>query len=273
MPSRSTLQRDSQAEQRGSWAAGPTTPGARRPPSAPRERKPALAAVAVLLIAGGALGAGLLVTQNGKRVAAVEVSAEVGIGEQIPASALTEVQVASNTGLDYVPWNQASQVTQFYAAETLPPGTLLTEQMVERASAATAGTVQVGLALRQGQMPTQLAVGDHVNIYSVASSQTSSGCPATAGGALAVDAIVLSVGAPATAGGATNVTVAITPGDAGRVSCSASNGDVTVAVVPPGSLGAARAGASLPPSTGSANLPGGSPSTSPRPHTTPGSRK
>src|ERR1700729_2919502 len=79
-----------------------TAPSGRRLPSAPRERKPALAALAILLIVGCALGTGLLVVQSGKRVAAIEVSREIGSGQRIPLSALTEVQIASDTGVSYV---------------------------------------------------------------------------------------------------------------------------------------------------------------------------
>jgi hypothetical protein len=230
----------------------------RRPPSAPRERKPALAAVAVLLIAGGALGAGLLVMQSGKHVAAVEVTGEIGVGEQIPASSLTEVEVAANTGLDYVPWSQVSQVTQFYAAVTLPKGTLLTPEMVVKSSAVTAGAAQVGLSMHSGQLPAQLTIGDHVDVYDVV---TGGNCPGAGGEALAVNAVVLSVASPAEAGGSTLVTLALNPLDAGQVSCNASAGDVALAVLP---AGVAKAGARIPPAAGSPS-PGAS--TSPHPNT------
>ena len=82
----------------------------------------ALAALAVLLILGGALGAGFLVLQSGKRVAAIEISQPVGAGQQIPLSAMQEVQIASGTGLSYVPWNEASQVAHFYAVGRDPAG-------------------------------------------------------------------------------------------------------------------------------------------------------
>ncbi len=62
----------------------PTAPAGRRLPGAPRERKPALAALAMLLILGGALGAGLLVIQGSKRVAAIEISQQIGAGQRIP---------------------------------------------------------------------------------------------------------------------------------------------------------------------------------------------
>ncbi|HEX9358164.1 MAG TPA: hypothetical protein VF933_30650, partial [Streptosporangiaceae bacterium] len=104
----------------------PTAPAGRRLPGAPRERKPALAALAVLLILGGALGAGLLVIQGSKRVAAIEISQQIGAGQRIPLSAMQQVQIAAGSGLAYVPWAEASQVTRFYAVSAIPQGTLLT---------------------------------------------------------------------------------------------------------------------------------------------------
>ena len=89
----------------------PTAPASRRPPRVVRERKPALAALALLLIVGGALGATYLVIQNGHRVAAIEITQPLGIGEQIPFSALHEVDIAPGNGLSYVPWGEATQVT------------------------------------------------------------------------------------------------------------------------------------------------------------------
>ena len=112
----------------GAWPE-PTSPAGRRLPSAPRERKPALAALALLLIVGGALGAAYLVVQNGQRVSAIEITQQLGPGQQIPASALQEVQIAAGGGPSYVPWSEACQVTQFYAATAIPPGTLLTNLM------------------------------------------------------------------------------------------------------------------------------------------------
>ena len=139
MPSdRSTLQRGAPGGDHSAWQE-PTAPGGRRLPSAPRERKPALAALAVLLILGCALGTGFLVIQSGKRVAAIEISQQVGAGQRIPATAMQEVQIASNSGLSYVPWNQATQVARFYAANPIPAGTLLTNAMVSSSTTSTAG--------------------------------------------------------------------------------------------------------------------------------------
>jgi hypothetical protein len=238
MPTERTKQRGLTpgGQDQASWPEV-TAPLARKLPSAQRERKPVLAALALLLIAGGAMAAGFLVIQSGKRVAAIEVSQQVAVGQRIPVSALHEVQVSSDTGLNYVPWNEASQVTRFYAATTIPPGTLLTSAMVARGSNVTAGRDILGLALKDGQWPVQLQVGDHVAIYAVSSQgSANAGCQSTGGAAVASDAIVMYVssqgGAVGSQGGTTDVSVAVTTATAGAVACNASAGNVAVVMLP-----------------------------------------
>jgi hypothetical protein len=213
----------------------PTAPAGRRVPSAPRERKPVLAALAVLLIAGGALGAGFLVTQNAKRVAAIEIVSQVGQGQKIPLTAMQQVQIASGTGVNYVPWSEAGQVARFYAANAIPPGTLLNGAMVIRASGVTVGKVVLGLALKDGQMPRNLQVSDHINIYDVAGG--SGNCPGTPGRLLTENAVVLAIAVPSATSGSGAVgdlEVALSPADAGQVACNAANGSVGVATLPGG---------------------------------------
>ena len=248
MPSdRSTLQRGVPGGDQSAWQE-PTAPGGRRLPSAPRERKPALAALAVLLILGCALGTGFLVIQSGKRVAAIEISQEVGADQRIPATAMQEVQIASNSGLSYVPWNQAAQVSRFYAASPIPAGTLLTNAMVASSTTSTAGRAVEGLALKDGQLPRDLQVGQHVDIYAV--SDSSETCPGRSGTTLAANAIVISINTPEINSGTSamsDVEVALAPADAGPVACNASNGIVGIAVLPNGGRGA---GAASPGGTG-----------------------
>jgi hypothetical protein len=213
----------------------PVLPTGRRVPSAPRERKPVLAALAVLLVAGGALGAGFLVTQNAKRVAAIEIVSQVGEGQQIPQAAMQEVQIASGTGVNYVPWSEVGQVARFYAANAIPPGTLLNGAMVIRASGVTVGKDVLGLALKDGQLPGNLQISDHINIYDVAGG--TGNCPGTPGVALTRNAVVVGITIPAASSGsgaADNVVVALNPADAGAVACNASNGSVGVAILPGG---------------------------------------
>ena len=230
---RGTLPRGkgSRADQQPTWE--PTAPAARRLPAPPRERRPALAALAVLLILGGALGASFLVLRSGHRVAAIEISTRIGAGQRIPLSAMQPVQIPADTGLGYVPWAQAAQVSRFFTVGVIPAGALLTRGMVAPAGLSVAGKAVLGLALKDGQVPRGLQTGDHIDIYQVSDSQQS--CPGGSGSVLTGDAVVLAIGRPSAAtgsGAVADVQVAVNPTDAGAVACNAANGMVGIAVLP-----------------------------------------
>jgi hypothetical protein len=215
----------------GAWQE-PTAPAGRRLPSAPRERKPALAALAVVLVVGGALLAALLVVDAGHKTGAIEITQTVGQGQRIPAGAMQEIQITSGTGIDYVPWDEAGQVTRAYAATMIPAGTLLTPQLTTSTNNLANGMTVVGLALKDGQLPDGLQVGDRVDVYETSDSTGS--CPRPANGVLSSNAVVLSIGNPSSAsnGNTDDVEVAVPPTDAGGVSCNAANTNVAVGIVP-----------------------------------------
>jgi hypothetical protein len=228
---RGTIPRGAGAGVDGAWRE-PTAPGGRRLPSAPRERKPVLAALALVLIVGGGLAAALLVVKAGHKIGAIEITRTVGQGQRIPLSAMQQVQVTAGGGVTYVPWNEASQVARTYAAVQIAPNTLLTPQMTTSSTNLTAGRDVIGLALKDGEMPDGLVVGDHIDIYEVSGSVTS--CPGKPGSMLTSDAIVLGINRPSstTSTATSDVQVALNPADAGPVSCNAANGIVSVAVLP-----------------------------------------
>jgi len=242
---RGTLPRGAVADQQASWAE-PTAPGGRRMPSAPRERKPALAALAILLVALGAVAAGYLVISAGHRVGAVEITQEVGQGQQIPASAIKEVQINADTDVHYVAWQFANRVTGVFAAVQIPAGTLLTPSMTTATSNLTAGKVEVGLSLKPGQAPTSLLIGQTVRAFPVG---TGSGCAAGANGngngngagtgtaaspgvPITTGTIVSVSGSTTTNGSTAAVTLAVPETDAGVLACYASAGDVAIALTP-----------------------------------------
>jgi len=231
---RGTLSRGAATGQQ-TWAE-PTAPSGRRLPSAPRERKPALAALAVLLVALGAVAAGLLVINAGHRVAAVEIVQQVGQGEQIPASAIREVEISSDSGLDYVAWQYAGRVAGVYAATQIPAGTLLTEAMTSSTNNLAAGKVEVGLSLKAGQVPGNLLIGDTVEAFSVG---TGSGCGTSANANSASTDVPIATGTVASLSGSASetgnnagVTLAVSSADAGTLACYASAGDVAITLMP-----------------------------------------
>ena len=213
-------------------------------PSAPRERKPALAALAVLLVALGAVAAGYLVINAGHRVGAVEITQQVGQGQRIPASAIKEVEIASNSGINYVAWQYANRVAGIYAAVQIPAGTLLTSAMTTATNNLATGKVQVGLSLKPGQAPANLLIGQSVEAFGVG---TGSGCGAAAGGGaggtgggngsgsgvpITTGVIANVVGSTASNGSTAAVTLAVPDADAGVLACYASAGDVAIALTP-----------------------------------------
>jgi hypothetical protein len=207
-------------------AAGSSAPlsstASRRLPVPPRERKPALAALAVLLILGGALATTLLVMRSGDRISVIRVKEQIGAGQQFTEAALEEVQIA-DTGIDYVLWSQRQSVVSSFAAVTLLPGTILTDNMGVTASRELGpGKAMVGLSLKPGQLPQHLEAGDRVQVIRVpARSQER-------GQVLAQSALVHSVGDD----GAVTVIVDVTvsPDIVGY----ASGGEIAVAELPGG---------------------------------------
>jgi hypothetical protein len=181
--------------------------------------------------------------QSGKRADAIQITREIGQGQQLPVSAMQEIQVPANSGLHYVPWSEASQVARNFAATTIPAGTLLTPSMAVSTNTLTNGRTVLGLALKDGQLPSGLTAGDRVNIYEV--SDATEACPGAPGSLLSGDAVVLGVSTPSSASSSAvaDVEVAVSPVTAGEVACNASNGILSVAVAP---------GSFLPQSSGSA---------------------
>jgi hypothetical protein len=240
---RGTMSRGGQPspDQQSPWVE-PTLPAGRRMPSAPRERKPLLVVLALLLIVAGAGAAGLLMTRMSHRVGAIEISRTVPQGQQITAADLAEVQIASDSGVSYVSWSDASVVIKYVAAEEITAGTLLTRFMVSSSNNLFNGRDKVELALKDGQMPADLQPGQTVEVYSTATQANS--CQAQTGGAqgqtggaqsqtggsvLATTATVVTITASKSGTGVTDVEVAVDPGSVSGVICNAANGTAAVA--------------------------------------------
>lgn len=207
--------------------AGLSGPASRKLPVPPRERKPALAALAVLLILGGALATTLLVLRSGDRISAIRITQQVGAGQQFTADAMEEVQIA-DTGIDFVSWSQRERVLDTFAAVTILPGTLLTSDMGVTASKELGpGKAKVGLALKPGQMPVGLKSGDRVQVVHVPGrgSQAESRV-------LAQSALVFSVGDKGRSGGSGQITVIVETQVSPVILQYASSGEVAVAELP-----------------------------------------
>lgn len=222
--------------------------GGERLPTAPRERKPALAALAVLLILLGAFGAVLTVVRASHKESYVEVTQAVAAGDQIPESAIRSVDLSDDSGLGLIRWEQRGDLLNNYrAAVTLVPDSILSSNMItKKDNVLTQGKSLVGLSLQDGQFPrNSLNVGDSVAAYLVGSDATKdSGDDSSdsgSGGSSQQSTLIsnklivksIDVDTSGSGGGNTYVTVLADTADAGPLTIAASAGDVTLVRIPP----------------------------------------
>jgi hypothetical protein len=144
-------------------------PSTVKAPSAPRDRKPALAALGLLLVVVGALAAVYLQQRAGDKVGVVEITQRVPQGQAITAGDIGEVMVAVDSNINYVTWAQADAgALRGYTARTdLMPGSLLVGPMLTSSVALPQGQEVVSVSLKDGQYPVGIQPGDTVSIYYV----------------------------------------------------------------------------------------------------------
>jgi hypothetical protein len=223
--------------------------GGERLPTAPRERKPALAALAVLLILVGALGATLMVMRAGDKISAVEIVSPVAAGEQIPATAIREVMVSDvskeDSNVTLIKWANRVDLLKHYRAKTnLEAYSVLTLSMIVQGSEMLpADKSIVGLSLKEGQFPRGLANGDTVAAYRVGSDAEKSqqgGGTGTGGGTTGPTSTLINdhlvVRSNDAAAGSINsgdlsVTVLVDTTDAGKLTIAAAANEVALVLV------------------------------------------
>ncbi|AMW12210.1 hypothetical protein A4E84_23565 [Streptomyces qaidamensis] len=214
-----------------------------RLPTPPRERKPALAALAVLLILVGALGVTMLVLQVGNRVEVVKVTKEIQAGEAVTKDNATSVMVAADDSINYVKWSQLETLKTLKAKSTIYADTVVMGQMFAKKASLPAGKASVGLALKEGTYPADIKAGDTVSAYRVGStgsgssnSEGNSGSSGTSsGGALVDNARVNAVAADDDATVSTgnlSLTLLVDQADAAALASAAAANEVAIVHVP-----------------------------------------
>ena len=145
-------------------AASPA--GATRLPSA-RERRPALAALAVLLIVGGAFASGFLALQAGNRADYLRVKADVAQGEEITDADLETVSLPEDMD-GVISADDQEDVVGLHAVTPLMTGTILTEDMVTEDSGIEPGKEQVTFGVEVGDVDPDLEPGAALVVHAIA---------------------------------------------------------------------------------------------------------
>lgn len=158
-------------EQRGIRSTQRAKADGNRLPAPPRQRRPALAALAVLLIVGGAAVAALLALRVDERVAVLQAAGTIEAGQQITAEHLTTTRVAAEND-SLIPASQEDALVGRYAATRINEGQLVDATMTNTSGALSGGGVAVGASLANGFLPASgLRAGDIVDLVSIASGQ------------------------------------------------------------------------------------------------------
>ncbi|KFG74372.1 hypothetical protein [Streptomyces mutabilis] len=213
-----------------------------RLPSPPRERKPALAALAVLLILLGALGATMLVLRAGDRVEVVKVTAPIPAGGSISKSNSTSVMVADDPGIHYVKWEQFDTIKTYKAVSAIPAGSVVVGEMFAKEAKLPAGKASVGVALKEGQYPSDIKSGDSVAAYRVGTrsagssdASDSDSSSSSSSNALIAEArveIVTKDSDSTVSTGSKSLTLLVDEADAAALASAASAGEVAIVRVP-----------------------------------------
>lgn len=177
--------------------------GGDRLPVAPRQRRPGLAALAVLLILGGGLISAVLVVRSGQKQAIIALRQDVARGHVITDADLVSLPAALPNGYPAVPWEQRNRVIGGTAGADLKKGTVLNPRVVTKDPLPGPQQRGVGLVLKPGdQFPEGLRAGQHVAVMFALSGQATTtttlpkGFTEPSNGVVVDDAVIYSISRP-----------------------------------------------------------------------------
>jgi hypothetical protein len=212
--------------------AGPQPPG--QAPRRPRRRSVPLAAGGVVLVVVCALVFAEGWLQAGHRQPVLALAQPVTAGQVITSADLETVRVSAAGPVSLVPASRQGEVTGSTAAVSMPAGSLLSGGDIGAPPPA-AGQVRLGVALKPGEYPPDLAAGQDVDVLATPAPGTSgSSSPGTGSGGAALpvgEAVVLSVSpAPASEGsGDTVVELQVSQDAVPQVAAANAAGQVALA--------------------------------------------
>lgn len=134
-----------------------------------------MAALALLLIVGGALAAGLLAMRMDSRETVLVAQVDIEPGTRITAELLGEAQVASDS-LQTIDASLASEVVGAYATTTIRADSLVEERDLSRDAPVGGGQAIVAVNLNPALTPSsELEAGDLVQVVRVNGGNSADG--------------------------------------------------------------------------------------------------
>jgi hypothetical protein len=151
-----------------SGPAGASGPARERIPIPIRQRRPALAALALVLVLGGAALSGFLVLNSGQKQGVLVLATDVGYGHVFQSSDFREEQLSISGGIKPVRFDQLGQLISggYRATTNIPAGSVLTYGMVSpQPPIPGSNFTEFGVNVPEGQYPAEgLREGDVVKV-------------------------------------------------------------------------------------------------------------
>lgn len=201
-----------------------------RLPVAARDRRPALAALALLLVLLGALGSALLVFRSGDRESVLAARDDIPFGKVVERSDFTTVRAAAD-GAALIDASHLSDFVGARATSRIPKGALLSPKMFTVDTLVPSRGEGVGIVVDASRRPSQVpSTGQVVRVYYVAGNASTS--EARPDNPVIVNAArVIAVGKGAGAD-TRSITVLVPSGIAADVADYASSGNLAITILP-----------------------------------------
>ena len=203
-----------------------------------RRRSVPLAAGGVVLVVVCALVFAEGWLQAGNRQPVLALAQPVTAGQVITSADLETVRVSAAGPVSLVPASRQAEVTGSTAAVSMPAGSLLTGSDIGTPPPVK-GQVRLGVALKPGAYPPDLAAGQDVDVLATPSSSTSSSSASSGGASAALpvgQAVVLSVSPASAASGSgeTVVELQVSADALPQVAAANAAGQIALATIPAG---------------------------------------
>jgi SAF domain len=217
------------ATERSGLAAGRAAGSSERLPIAGHQRRPAIAALGVLLVVGFAAVSAALVVRGSHSVPVLALARTVPAGQPLTNEDLRVAEI-SGSGVSALAASARSVVVGETATSTLTAGTLLNAGMLTRTPAPPAGQQVVALSLKSGAVPAEVAAGRSVSLIRLPVASSTGVKTVTAPAVLVPAARVLNVASDPT-DGSVELSVQVSSASAPTVAQLAATGGLSVTLL------------------------------------------
>ena len=204
----------------------PLQPKLPAPPGGLRRNRPRIA-VGLAISAVCIIGVVAVVARGADRQQVLTLAQDLAAGSTIGAEDVVAVELPASSPLPMILAKEQRDIIGQSIAVSLPKGTLLNRSLLTNEARVPGGMALVGVVLDPGQYPTDLSIGDTVELVQTA--------PLAAGPAATVTNLgtgeVRQVKKPATGGKALVVSLLVPKANADAIAAAGAQGRISLVVV------------------------------------------